>query len=78
MGSRSDRYGPGLDRLPLSIEEGARLFRRLRLPSATIEAFLAAVRRGTRARAAREALGLDREQFDRLVAQAEGLLGTLR
>lgn len=73
MGSATSP-GIGLGRLPMSIAEGARVYRLLRLRFATIEAFLAAVRGQAGTRAASETLGFDPGQLGRLVERAEQLL----
>lgn len=67
--------------MPLTIEEGARVFRGLRLGSATVEAFVSAIqeRAGVPAAgvpAAWELVGLDRKRLARLVDRAEQLLET--
>lgn len=70
--TRSESLGMG--RLPLTIEEGARLFRGLRLGSATVEDFVSALRERAEDRAAWELPGLDRARVARLVSRAEQLL----
>lgn len=70
----SRSQGTPMSKLRFSIEQGARIFRRLELSCASVEAFLDAVHRGLGREAACRALEWDEAHLSEVIGQAERCL----